>query len=351
MSSKCLIAILLFCLGATNSAQAKINYGELCADFLETAADHSTRPILPDSRSAQQIVLALDQVTREFREHHPDYVVTSAFAKSEGSTPIVFQREGALEIVDHIFQHVRLANQIDQGTYFTREVANFVPSKGWIVEQTLWKKTKVNGVPDYNVKNVRFTAALAPSPEFQTLKGMRAASSSIFKQELEVLRYHPSVVVFVPAAILSPNLVNLRNEFPEFDKMIEINDQKFAQEQRESFIQFGMPVYRDIFTQRTLMKLLMKLKKEVDAAVGAETKWSLAARTGGELPLPEMTELMIKIDHPVIETAWRASLEFTNLYAAAVSKKVSNLETPAPNAVPMNILPVATGKALKINRK
>jgi hypothetical protein len=350
MSSKRLIAVLLFCLGAADAAQAKINYGELCADFLE-AADHSPRPILPDSRSEQQIVLALDQVTREFRELHPDYAVTSAFAKAEGSAPVVLQREGALEIVDHIFQHVRLANQIDQGTYFTPEVANFVPNKGWIVEQTLWKKTKVNGVANYNFKNVRFSAALAPSPEFQALKGLRAASSSIFKQELDVLRYHPSVVVFVPAAILAPNLVSLRNEFPEFNEAVEAKDQKLAQEQRESFNQFGMPVYRDIFTQRALMNLLMKLKAEVDAVVGAETKWSLSARTGGEFPLPELTELMIKIDHPVVETAWRASLEFTNRYALAVSKKVSNLETPAPDAVPTNILPVAAGKALEINRK
>lgn len=350
MSSRWLTAILSLGLGIASTAQAKINYGELCADFLE-AAEHPSRPLLPDSRSAQQIVLELDRVTREFRELHPDYVVSAAFAKPEGATPVVFQREGALEIIDHIFQHVRLAKQIDEGTYFTPEVASFVPNKGWIVEQTLWKKSKVNGVTDYNIKNVRFSAALAPSPEFQTLKGLSAASSSIFKQELEVLRYHPSVVVFLPAAVLAPNLVSLRDEFPEFNEMVEAKDPKFAQEQRESFIQFAMPVYRDIFTQRALMNLLMKLKKEVDGVVGTETKWSLAARTGGEFPLPELTELMIKIDHPTIETAWRASLEFTNRYAIAVAKKVSNLETPAPDAVPTHILPVAAGKPLKVNRK
>lgn len=339
MTYKWLIALFIF----TGNVHAEVNYRELCAEFMEAEVP-ARRPILPDSRSAQEIVLSLDNVTRLFRQAHPEYEVTSTFATAEadGVPTVQFDVDSAVEIVDHLFKNIRFANNIDQGLHFSQDLSDFAKFKGWIMQQTLWKRHAFLS-EDWG-KSVRFSAALAPSREFQELKGMAKASASIFKREIDVLRYHPSVMVFVPASVIKLSKKSLRDEFPEIDfylnREIFRNMQKRAREERESYLFYNAPVYHDVFTQSSLFKLLRLLKKEVDEVVGSKTSWTIGARSRGQLSGVELTELIVRIDHPRVETAWQASLEFTNRYALALQKKVP-LESAAPDLVPApSVIPV-----------
>lgn len=333
MTYKWLIAIFIF----TGNVHAEVNYRELCADFMENETTYA-RPMLPDTRSALEIILALNNVTRAFSLAHPEFEVSSSISRGEGeyNSIIAIKPENAIEIVDNLFKNVRLATQADQGMHFTQDYSDFAQFKGWIVNQTLWKS---HGLFDEKwSKNLRFAAALAPSREFQLLKGFAGANTSIYKREIEVVRFHPSVMVFVPASVLQLSGRNLRQEFPEADKNIESQFHKrglenMANEERQSFQFYNAPKFKDVFTQKALLKLLQQLKREVDETVGALTNWSVGARSRGGVTEGDLTELIVRIDHPKVEIAWRASLEFANRYALALQRRVP-LETPAPDSIP-----------------
>jgi hypothetical protein len=110
-------------------------------------------------------------------------------------------------------------------------------------------------------------------------------------------------------------------------------------EHRDQISQTTMPLERDLFSEAALEKLIATLKSEIDRRVGSETRWHLSIRTMGTIPFPERSELIVKIEHPDVAVAWRASLEFLDLYAKALKQRNPSLSAPASNAFRMEYIP------------
>lgn len=339
--------IILAMLVSSFSAFARIDYESFCKRVLkDQVSAKDLRPVLPDSRSAQEIVKALDRTTREFHALHTNYDTSSLLAAPEGNQQnILLKPEGAKVVLDNIGNHLRFTREIEKGEFIPAEDSSHHPRTGWVIEDGFWL---TSGQPKNaelrEIKNIRLYSTLYPSAEFPDLVRRGKAFESFLKREVEFLRFHPTVVAYVPVDVAQRAFVNVGERIPEL--WLPSDEVKKHQEERAMYKDFVMPVYSDIYTERGLAKAVEELKAEIDAALGSRTDWTLSARTVGNYPFAKQTQLMVKIDHPTIEIAWRASLEFIERYGALIKRRAPHIKEPSPDAIA-----VGTSPAVKIIKK
>lgn len=346
--------IIVFCFvvgGALSFGASEFDFQEFCE------IDLSNPPIggliAADPRPAQEIFKAIDQQSLEFSRYHSGYSIQTALgfdredqAQIGLSAPVKINPEGAKQMLDSVQGLLRYIETVKERRYISVEESDDFPRKGFAVEESIWMQSPLPKGADYvDYRNVVLSTALFPSKEFSTLAGRSKAFGSILGREIEFLRYHPNIVVHVPISVMTKN--SLRLPKIDFDDEPWRNKpwrytEKDKRDIKSQYNDWSVTSEKNLFTGKALKNLVRDLKSEIDKRVGA-TFWSISAKTIASAPFPGRNELVLTIEAPIIETAWRASLEFIELYGQAMRSQLKDLKPVSVESTkPLIVPPVVT---------
>jgi hypothetical protein len=324
-----------------SSAQAKsITYTDVCERWLSDRHMQTAPEAQLDGRTSREIFMDLQFSTSAFKYTHTGYDWSTAIELANSVDPDIppealIKPEEAMGFLEKLTTQFRFGQELAKGEYFPPDATEFHPRNGWPLEAGLWLNSQ--DVPELDgVKNVRLNSVLFPSKKFVQILGWTPALRTIIERKVDFLRYDPTVVAFVPLSIFVKKWSGVVESLPQFRVKVEEEDN--LKKAKGDLSQLAAPTEKSVFSAASLETLLKKIKTQVDQKVGP-TQWTVNIRTLAAAPFPERSEVMVKFDHPDVNVAWRASLEFLDLYAQALRGKVSGLELPQPGALPMEFIP------------